>query len=281
MAIKPEEALEIVGIDVSKYETTDDLRTAFEAEWVKMDRVADNAKAREMVIGKVNRVASTRLGGIVKDFELDVDPEVLKKDPLDIIAEVSKALKPKFEEIKTLREKAEKAVPDDVLNDLKGKLESKDKEVSTFKTQAAEYQKKYDDLNLEITTKDRNAKVNADWDAAYKGIEWNESVDELKREGFDAKSRKKYKVEVQDDGNTRLLDAKGEPVSHPKKAGEYLSLTEALKRDADELGLTKKNPHAGKKVERKATSTTMDDVPGRTPREVYIAEPVRPNMRKR
>jgi len=280
MAIKPEEALEIVGIDVSKYETTDDLRTAFEAEWVKMDRVADNAKAREMVIGKVNRVASSRLSGIVKDFGLDVDPEILKKDPLDIIAEVGKALKPRFDEIEELRAKAEKAVPEDVLKEMKSKLEAKDKEVNTFKTQATDYQKKFDDLNLEVTTKDRNVKVNASWDDAYKGIEWNEGVDELKREGFDAKARKKYKVDIQDDGNARLLDASGNPVPHPKKAGEYLSLTEALKKDADEFGLTKKNPHAGKKVERKATSTTMgDDPPAR--REVFIAEPIRPGTGRR
>lgn len=278
MPIKPEEAVEVFGLDLSKYDDVDTLKSFVDSTWVKRANAKDDPELRTEVLGKVNRVARTRLSGIAKEYGLEMDSKMLTEgDPVDIIPEIGKALKTKFGEIDELRAKAEKAVPDDVLNDIKGKLKAAEKERDTFKTQATEFQQNYDKLTGEIKQTKAKAVEDSEWNAALSGIQFHQGVDDLKKAGFLAVSKSKYRIELDDDFKPKLVDAKGSPIKHPKKGGEFLTLSEALKLDAKEMKLEGVNPHAGKPVPAGAKPQPMrmgETQPDPNRKQRYIAPPM-------
>lgn len=250
MPIKPEDALEILGFtDLSKFEDTDTFKEAVEKDWVKKASAASDPDVQQQVMSTKYRVGRKRLGDLAKTLGVDVDDELLKSgDLLDIIPKVNEAVKPVLEDLNGWKAKAEKAVPDDVVKEWQGKLKTAEKERDAFKGQAVEWQEKYNGLDTEVKTSKRKGIVDGEWNAALGGIQFHQGVDDLKRKGFVAAMKEKYRIDIDDEFKPRMVDASGNPVKHPKKAGEMLGLAEAIKQEAATMKLLGENPHGGKPV---------------------------------
>lgn len=276
MPIKPEEALEIVGIDPTKYESADALKEEFESAWVKKDQAKNDPDVRKSVLGKTFDTGRHKLKKFAEEAGIEVEGADFKNgDLLDLIPKVNEAVKVKLGEVEEWKKKAEKAVPDDVLKENEKRLKLLEKERDTFKSQAVEFQDKYTALETEVKTSKAKQAEASEWNAALGGINFHQGVDDLKRKGFIATAKEKYRLQFGDDGKATLTDANGNPMKHPKKAGELLTLAEALKMDAKELKLEAVNPHANKPVaqERKVLRFGEGSGEGSGPKkkEVYIA----------
>ncbi len=277
MPITEKAALAVFGVDdLAKFETEEALKGFVDSTWVKRDHANDDPDVRKSVLGKVNRVARTRLSGIAKEYELDLDGKLMSDgDPVDIIPELGKALKAKFGEIGELREKAEKALPEDTIKEWDKKLKGLEKERDLFKSQASELQGKYDGLFNEVKTTKAKTVEDREWNNALAGIQFHPGVDDLKKEGFKAIARQKYRIELDDEFTPKLVDAKGSPLKHPKKGGEFLSLAEALKIEAAEMKLVGTSVHGNKPAPQRPAPMTMNPAPaGPQKKERYIANPM-------
>lgn len=254
MAIKPEEALEVAGIDPSKYDSVDDFRTAFEGDWVKRENAKNDPDVRKSVLGKVNDAGRQKLRKYAEEYGMEVDGADFKNgDLLDLVNKFGGALKGKFGEIEELRTKAEKAVPDDVVAEWKKKNDAITKERDAFKGQAVEWQEKFTALEAQVKASNAKRAEETEWGNALSGVQFHQGVNDLARKGFVATAKEKYRLQFGDDGKASLTDASGNPIKHPKKAGELLSLGEALKIDAKEMKLIAANPHEGKPVHQAPT----------------------------
>lgn len=248
MPIKPEEALEVVGFDPAEYETVDDFRQAVEAKFVARSEASKDKDVVGKVLGQFNHVLTRKFKQLSKEIGAELPEDAAPLDMLDALTPAIGGLK---KEVTSWKEKAEKGVGDDVVKEWQGKLKAAEKERDTFKEQAVEFGKKYDDLNNEITTNKKNGVIKGEWEKAVGGIKFASTVDELRKEGFLSKVRGKYRVDLDDELKPRLVDAeKGEPIKHPRKAGELLTLPEALAMEAKELKLTSDNPHGDKQVKK-------------------------------
>lgn len=245
MPIKPEEALEVIGLSADKYDSVDDFKEAVEAKFVSLDAAHTNPAVTAKVLGKFNYVVRRKVEKIAKEFDVELPKDAEALDLIDTIAEPVIGVKGQLKEWK---EKAEKSVPDDVLKEWQGKLTKAEKERDTFASQAKEFGEKYNNLQNEIVTTKRKNTIESAWSGALNGVTFHSGVDDLRKEGFVAKVKSMYKVEVDEDGKVSLQDDKGNPVKHPKRAGELLTLDEAVKLQAAAFKLLNDNPHANKPV---------------------------------
>lgn len=245
MPIKPEEALEVIGLKPEDYDTVDAFKEAVEGKYVSLDTAHTNPSVTAKVLGKFNDVVRRKVGKMAKELDIELPKDAAALDLIDTITDPVIGLKG---ELGTWKTKAEGAVAEDVLKDWQKKLTTAEKERDAFKSQAQEFGKKYEDLNTEITTSKRKNTIDGAWNGALNGVTFHSGVDDLRKEGFVAKVKAKYKLEVDDDGKLSLMDDKGQLVKHPKRAGEMLTLAEAVKIEAAAFKLLNDNPHANKPV---------------------------------
>lgn len=246
MPIKPEEALETIGLDPSKYDTVDAFKEAMEERYVTIDAAHTNPAVTKRVLGKFNGVIERKVGKIAKDLGVDVPKDVDALDLIDIISDPVASLKG---EVSQWKEKAEKGLGDDVVKEWEKKVKTLEKERDLFKGQAVEIEGRYNTLNEEIATTKKRTVIDTTWDRALASVPFHSGVNELLKEGFVSKVKQKYQIELDEELKPTLKDAKGNPIKHPKKVGELLTLDEALKLDAKEFKLVADNPHANKPVE--------------------------------
>jgi hypothetical protein len=245
MPIKPEEALEVMDFDLSKFDSVEDFKTAVERKFVSRETAQNDKELSGKILGKFNRVFRTKLGKIGNAIGADVDDSL---EPLDILDQFIPAISNKVGEIDQWKKKAETAVADDVVKEWQTKLKSTEKERETFKQQAVEWQEKFNGLDTEVKTTKRKSIIDREWDQALSGVAFHPGVDDLKKRGFVSAAKERYRIDLDDELKPKMVDASGNPIKHPKWAGELMSLSDAVKDMAKEFKLLQDNPHAGKPV---------------------------------
>jgi hypothetical protein len=246
MPIEAKDAFEVIGLDPSKFEDVDAFKEAVEQRWVSRESAHNEKDIAARITGKYNRLFRNRFGRLATELGVDIDDTA---DPIDIFEkQITPAIVEKAKEVGSWKEKAEKAVGDDVVKEYTAKIKGLEKERETFASQAKEWQSKYEGLDTEVKQGKRKSVVDNEWNAALGAIQFHQGVDDLKRKGFVASIKEKYKIDLDDEFKPKMLDANGNPVKHPKKAGELLSLKEAVEMEAKALKLVAENPHANKPV---------------------------------
>lgn len=265
MPIKPEEALEVFGIDpkeLEKVESADAFKTEVEKKWITRETAYKDKAVVDAVFGKVNRGLTKELTAINEAFDLNIDG-IDTKAPMDIIKALPDAFKPRLEKVKELEDKLKNAAPADAVAKFEADLKEKDKKLHAFEKNAKEWEAKFTELDTKVKTNDRNGKINGEWDAALKAVPFASTVDALRQKGFVASAKEKYQVLIDDEGKTYAANEKGEPLMNPKKAAERWTLKDALLADANTMKLTGVNPQGGKPVIQPAKRAELEEVPGR------------------
>lgn len=265
MPIKPEEALEVFGQEVSeleKFDSPEAFAKAVEQTWIKRDAAHNDKGIADKVFGKVNRGLNKQLSELNTAFELGIE-DVDTAPPMDILKKLPELFKPRFDKIAELETKLKTAAPADVVEKYESEKKELDKKLKAYEKNAKEWEGKYTELDTKIKTHDRTSKINGEWDTALKSIPFASTVDELRKEGFVSKAKAKYQVLLDDEGKTYTANDKGEPLMNPKKAAERWSLTDALKADADALKLIATNPQGGKPVVKPVARVEASDAPPR------------------
>ena len=274
MATTEKDVLEIFGIeDLSKYDTPEALKAEVDKKWVTIASAHNNKTVAAAIFGKANRQGRSKIADLSTEFGLDVEIGD-DEDIVALIPKIKDALKPKFDEIKTMQEKLKTAAPADVVAEYEGKLKETAKKLTAFEKSAKEWQEKFTGLETEVKTKDKKAKVDGEWNGALSGILFSPQVDDLRKDGFVARMKNEYQVLVDEEGKTYAANAKGEPLMHPKKAAERWTLGEALKAKAEEFKLVGVNPQGGRHVAQPVKREEQTPAVG-VRRERVVAPPMR------
>ena len=248
MPIKPEEALEVFGIeDLNKFDTPDAFKAEVEKKWITKEAAYKDQEVVDKVWGKMNRGFSKELSDINDAFELGIE-DIDKKKPMEVLKMLPDAFKPRIEKVRELEEKLKTAAPADVVSKYEDEKKELHKKLTAFEKSAKEWEGKYSSLDTQVKTNERNGKINGEWDGALKSIPFASTVDDLKKKGFIASAKEKFQVLIDDEGKTYAANEKGEPLMNPKKAAERWTLKDALAAEAAALKLTGVNPQGGKPV---------------------------------
>lgn len=266
MALKQEEQKqllsEFMGINPDEVESLDQAKEKFNGTFISRAEAFKDPEISSKVAGKITGSIETTLKSTFGDFDWNQD-ELKGKKIEEKIKAVGGFLGGKINE---LSESVKTASSGDVQK-VKDEYESK----------LADWQKKYGDLsglhnNLKqeyettvnsFKTKEEQQAIKQEYDAAFKSIPFSPDFvsDKLKVTGFTAEFASQFKL-AREDGKVVVKDQNGNNVPSKDKAGEFMSVDEALKTFAAQANVLQKNPAAGRPTGfNTQTSATKTDSP--------------------
>ena len=253
MPIDPKEALGYLGINPDEIENLDAFKEHVSTTYVPRAEAIKDEAITKAIFGKVNNSLRTRLKNVGK--ELGIDAKFDEVDPTDGIDLIAAGAKAKLSEYAGQLEEAKKGhKPAKEVEEWQRKYDEAHKKVEALTGNLGEWENKYKALETSVQQREREARVNAQWERALGGIKPNEGITPLALKGFQAAVKEKYAVEFDDEGNPYAIDtATKKRVPNPNRAHEFLGLDDLVKSYAEQEKLIGGNPQGGKPVRQTMT----------------------------
>lgn len=274
MPIDANEALAYLGIKPDEMENLDAFKAHVSTTYVPRAEAHKDADIVRAIVGRDKGTLRTKLKGVGKELGVDAKwDEVEPSDGIDLIAASSKA---RIAEMTTAMEELKKgAKPGKEVEELTTKYGEAKKLADELKGQLGTWENKYKDLESSVSQREKQARVNAQWERAIGNIKPNEGVTPLAMKGFQAAVKEKFAVEFDDEGTPYAVEAETKKrIPNPNKAHDFLGLDDLVKQYAEAEKLIGGNPQGGKRVG--GTSTLL----GQTQRQ-QTAEPTAPRTGRR
>jgi hypothetical protein len=274
MPIDPKDALAYLGINADEMADIDAFKAHVSTTYVPRAEAHKDPDIMRAIVGRDKGVLRTKLKGAGKELGLedvkwdDVDPT----EGIDLLTARAKArtaeLSSQLEEAK----KGGKGAGKDV-EELTTKYAEAKKLADELKGQLGTWETKYNELETSVSQREKQARVNAQWERAIGGIKPNADVTPLALKGFQAAVREKFAIEFDDEGSPYAVDAQSKKrIPNPNKAHDFLGLDDLVKKYAEEEKLIGGNPKGGTAV--KGTSTLLG-TPARQPDAAPQGTPAR------
>lgn len=265
MAVKPESLAQYIGIDLSKVESEDELREAFDKEFVRRSSAAEDPQVAAKIFGKVNALMRQRIKAFAKSMGVDLG-NVEEKDPSALIVELNEGVTAIHQsltsEVEKLKTSNAKGSNDEAIKALEDKLQKLEKERDAFGTNAKEWESKYRDLETSVKEREVKTKRETLINEALKAVPFAEGVNEFTRKGFIADFLDRYDLDLGDDGYKVIDKSTKSPIMDKKRAQTFAQLPDLMKEAAEAAKLTQA-PNAGQPVRK--TIATLSAGGGQAP----------------
>jgi hypothetical protein len=254
MPIDPKEALQYLGINPEEVENLDAFKAHVSTAYVPRDKAHLDKEVTSKVFGTVNGALRTKLRSVGKELEVS-DVKWDELDPAEGIELIAAKAKARTAELSALLEESKKGVkPAKEVEEWQRKYDEAKKLGDDLKGQLGTWEQKYTSLEKSVAQREREARINAQWERAIGGLKFNEGITPLAIKGFQAAVKEKFAVEFDDEGNPYAVDAGTKSrVANPNKAHDFLGLDDLVKSYAETEKLIGGNPNAGKPVRSTAT----------------------------
>lgn len=242
MPIEAKELLTYAGIDPEKFEKLEDAKAAFDESFIKKDGVKDllikQPELADGIIGKRMNIIERKTLSLLEEAGLEVDEFKGKK-----IEEVFDAALPKFKEhLGKLKQSDDGKVKE--LNELLEKTKSSLKDTKSLLDAT---KTDFDQFKTNVVQEKRQLKIDDYFNQAYNSVDFSPEADEVKKIGFKAIVKEKYKIDLDEQDKPIVIDSKtNERIKDPNKHGQFMELTDLLKVEAEKTGVIRKNPYSGK-----------------------------------
>lgn len=246
--MKPEEALKVVEFlglqDLDDHEAA---KTKFNEEFLpKKDHLAQ--------IGKITTVVAEKTKSVFEKLGVEVKVDDLKQGKIEdqIVKFGTLAVESHQKKVDELTKLAEAGGSGDVIKEWEDKFGKAEKKIQTLEKLAKEKDEALNNTIQEFTQKEKSRKKDEFFFGALSSIDLDPEVAtkangkaKLLYDGFVSTIKSKIKIEEDEKGEFFVADENGEPLKNPSKAGSVYSLTELLQKEANECGISKRNPKAG------------------------------------
>jgi hypothetical protein len=256
MPIDPKEALQYLGVNAEEMENIDAFKAHVSTTYVPRDQAHKDPEIAKQIFGKVNNGLRTRLKGVGK--ELGIDAKFDELDPADGIDLLAASAKARTAELSQQLDELKKGIgkPGKEVEELTTKYNEAKKLADDLTGRLGDWESKYNNLEQTVQQRERQARIDAQWERAIGGLKFNEGVTPLAVKGFHAAVREKFAVDFDDEGTPYAIDAVAKKrVPNPNKAHDSLSLDDLVKSYAEQEKLIGGNPQGGKPV--RSTTTLL------------------------
>lgn len=280
MPIDPKQALEYLGVNPDEVESIDAFKEHVSKTYVPRSEAFKDEEIQRQIFGKVNNTMRSRLKNVAKEIGIDAKfDDIEPTDGIDLIAAGAKA---KLVEYETKLSEAQKGnKPAKEVEEWQRKYDEASKKVEALTGNLTEWETKYKDLEGSVAKREREARINAQWENAFGSLKFNEGVSPLAVKGFQVAVRDKYAIDFDDEGSPYAIDVTTKKrVPNPNRAHEFLGLGDLVKQYAEQEKLIGGNPQGGKPVRQTMTmlggsATQRQDTPtGDAPKGRRIMPPV-------
>jgi len=247
MAIKPEEALELVNfLNLNETESLEEAKEKFQENWV-------NSKELNDKIGKINGTIAHVAKRAFEPFGVTLTEDDFKdKKAQDVLRMASEKARDNYEKMQEeWQQRADKSGSEELVKEWEKKYKSLEKKVNEVDGARQEAISQFEQFKIKIAEEQKQSKINHTFEKELSSIKLDPSVNEFTIKGFKATIGEKYAIDLEDDGNVYVKDRKsGERLKSKEKAGSFLNLSDVLLQEATAAGIVMKNPTAGQRVAR-------------------------------
>ncbi len=273
MPVDPASIASYIGVDPNTFEDDDAFKAHFDGTFVKRELAHTDKEIAGKAYGKLNGTLRGNLKGVAKELGIEGDFDTL--DPTEGIKLLGKTFKEDRSKLVTDLEVAKKGgASSKDIEAIQESLKAKERELEAFKTQATEFQTKYNELDATVKGREAKAKEDAFYEEAFKGIKFREDLTPFAIDGFKTAVRSSYKPDFYD-GGVRVLDKEGKIVMDPTKAQTYRAPQDIVKEWAEKEKLIGTAPTAV----RKTITTTAAGMGSNQPQQPASAQGGRPGRR--
>lgn len=255
MPVTPEQAVQYIGLDLTKIEDENGLKEAFDGTFVRRDLAADDKDIANKIFGKTNDILRRKVLKAAKEFELEIDADINPGEGIELLANSLKERTAKLAKELELASKGAKSTKE--VEELSNQLKALQSERDAAFSQAKDFETKYTELHTSLTQKEHQAKVDGAYKEALSGIEFNPELPKVAITGFEATFRSQYQPDWSEDGKLRWKDKDGNLVMDPAKAQTYRAGSDLAKAMAEQEKLIGKAKEAPVRKVITPTSTAM------------------------
>lgn len=221
----------------------DAFKDAYNKEYIKRSLAEKDEDIISKINGKFAGSTLTAIKRMAKASNITLEKDLLEnKTVQEIIDFIGDNVGKTIDSVKTEYETKLKATETDAVKEWKEKhekLESKyrdtDSLVKTMKEQLAQ-------KDNEFKSKIKEFKLGDVKKSAFGSIKFANTVDDLKKRGFETLINEKYELDLDDTENVFVKDKKtGQRIPNPSKNGEFLSYSDVLSQEAEKNNLVVKN----------------------------------------
>jgi hypothetical protein len=235
--------LSILDIEAGEDATPESITEAIKAKWVPRALAHEDKEVAGRVLGVTEVNVKRILKSVAEPLGLDksdIDEKFKisklgiedENNPLLISAERIKARMAEMEKAKSGKGADSK--------EWETKLETAKKEATTFKEMLEKVNGEYEGYKSTVAEKERTFKINHAYDQALSSFNLSSEVDNIRKLGFNTHLQARYKFDLDDDGNVKVLDAQGNQVKNSKGTG-FAGLKEVLEMELNEAKMLAKN----------------------------------------
>jgi hypothetical protein len=250
MALKPEEQKQLLndfmGINPDEVESLDQAKEKFNGTFISRTEAFKDPEISSKVAGKITGSIETTLKSTFGDFDWSQD-ELKGKKIEEKIKAVGGFLGGKMTELSESVKTASSGDVAKVKEEYEGKLSDWQKKYNDLNGLHSNLKNEYETTVNSFKTKEEQEAIKQEYDSAFKSIPFSPDfvTDKLKVTGFTAEFASQFKL-AREDGKVVVKDANGNNVPSKDKAGEFMSVDEALKTFAAQSNVLQKSPAAGK-----------------------------------
>lgn len=244
----PTELSDFMGV---KGDSLDDFKSAFEKKFIKIDAIDDNKEIVNRIYGDRIGSVETKAKSLLKKAGVEFSEEDLKDKKVEDIMELG------FGKLSTTHEDALKALKDsagktdsEAMTELQGKYEtlvtSSKKDFDELNGLHGDLKTAHDKLKTDSATEKTTWQKNSQLGDIDKSIDWATETEFFKerKQSFMGDFAGKYNTKLSDEGNILITDKEGNRIKNEDKAGEHMTYTDMLKKEAVEAKLIKTNAHS-------------------------------------
>ena len=261
-----EELYKYLGVEVKEGEEPkfDDIKKVIDEKFVHVDRISER---KDLIQPEIDKA----YGGQAKKIESKAI-SLFKKNGLDVTHSEMQG----YQDTEELLDRGIKMLADhfEANASTKGKPDEKlMQQISDLKAQANQYKDQYSQLETQhnefkqnVEQEKKTFKVNSVTQDAFGKIKWGKDADDLKKRGFMAVIKDKYKFDLDDD-KVIVRNKEGNRVYDPSKAAsEPLSVEQVFELEAKEQKVWETSDHNGKKAPETETRREHRETASEKPR---------------
>lgn len=235
-----EQILKYTGVELPEGTTIEDFKIedfkkAFDSRYITKENAVRDEDVKSKIIGEVLGATQTKLKRTFKEYGVEVEGDNI----LDLSADFAKKQNEVYQkQLTELKGKGGKEIEDK----FKEKLQAKEGEISNLQkmleTKDSELQSK---LN-EFKSTQKNSQLQSYKSELFGGLKFSENVNEYAKKGFYSDFSEKYKLDIDEDGNKLIMNAKGERIPNPEKHGDFMTPEQVRDMEFTKAELGVKNP---------------------------------------
>lgn len=252
MPIESKEVLEYLNIDGA--EKFEDFRAKFESAYIKKtpSAIKEDKELYGAIVGKLTGSVRTSFLRDIKKQGVELKDEEIEGLEIEKIIDTGLGkLKTVFStQIEEVKKNAGK--PSQELEQAwTERLTKKDEKIRDLQTLLDTSKQEWQNKEAEFTGQLKNIKLDTRRSDLEREFKWASDADELKKEGFKSVMSKKYKLDLDENGDAlEIFNAKGERIPNPKKNGTFKTPLEVFEEEGIAAKVWATNPVAGRATPR-------------------------------